>query len=188
VRLLTAGFRAAALASFALAGCTTPQQDGRLAQLERLLAANDSATFALGQWCGQRGFADPPLVTAQTLPEHAEAASSIRNSLAVGADEPLRFRHVRLSCGGRVLSEATNWYVPARLTAEMNRVLDSSNTPFGTVARPLGFRRERLASRHGAALGCGRGTVLSQQAVLWLPDGAPLAVVTECYTLASLGT
>jgi hypothetical protein len=42
------------------------------------------------------------------------------------------------------LSEADNWYVPGRLTVEMNRALDTSEEPFGKVVKPLGFQRRTL--------------------------------------------
>jgi hypothetical protein len=38
---------------------------------------------------------------------------------------------VHLKCGERVLSEADNWYVPARLTKEMNQSLENSDIAFG---------------------------------------------------------
>jgi hypothetical protein len=54
---------------------------------------------------------------------------------------------VRLTCGDRVLSEADNWYVPARLTPEMNRVLDTTDTAFGRAVQPLNFRRRTLSAK-----------------------------------------
>ena len=51
---------------------------------------------------------------------------------------------------------------------------------------PLGFRRERLAAQRGRASDCPPGTVLSHRALLRLPDGHPLSLVTECYTRANL--
>lgn len=112
--------------------------------------------------------------------DHAEPAD-LRQALAIASSESVRLRHVRLTCGSVVLSEATNWYVPARLTPEMNAVLDSTTRPFGAVAAPLGFRRERLASLRGALPGCPPRTVLSHRARLILPDGRPLALLLECY-------
>jgi chorismate-pyruvate lyase len=111
----------------------------------------------------------------------------LRETLGIPGDEPVRLRHVRLACGAKVLSEATNWYVPARLTPAMNAALDSGTVPFGKVAAPLGFRRERLEARRGALPGCPRTTILSHRARLVLPDGQPLALVTECYTQENLG-
>lgn len=118
--------------------------------------------------------------------EPAAPTPQVRALLAVPLGERLALRHVRLSCGGAVLSEAWNWYVPARLPASMNAVLDGNDTPFGTVIAPLGFTRQRLASQRGAAAGCPPGTVLSHRAVLRLPDGRPVSLVTECYTRANL--
>lgn len=93
---------------------------------------------------------------------------------------------MRLTCGGAVLSVAHNWYVPARLTPEMNRALETSDTPFGKVVAPLGFTRERLASQRGRMAECPVGTVLSHRAVLKMADGRAISLVVECYTLANL--
>ncbi len=169
----------------ALAGCTTAQGD--VAALERTLGAHASATAALEEWCTARGFAPVPKITATLLTGEAPPApSDLRERLGVGPDEPLGYRHVRLSCGERVLSVAHNWFVRSRLTPAMNPQLDTTDTPFDKVAAPLGFTRETLDARHGGEPGCPAGTVLSQIALLRLPDGAPLAYLTECYTSASV--
>ena len=66
--------------------------------------------------------------------------------------------------------------------------LAATDTPFGRVVAPLGFRRERLASRRGPSNFCtDPATVLSQVALLRLPDGRPISLVAECYTAANLG-
>jgi hypothetical protein len=69
----------------------------------------------------------------------------------------------------------------------MNRTLEASRTPFGKVAAPLGYVREPIDSRRGSAGGCPPGVVLSNRAMLRLPDGRPLALLVECYTAANLG-
>lgn len=175
--------RAALLAAAALAGCATSP---RLAEFERTLAAQDSATAALGQWCGARGIADPPAIRAEQVGQAVQPSAEVRRLLGVGESEPLAYRHVRLACGAAVLSEADNWYVPARLAPEMNRLLATTDTPFGKVVAPLGFRRERLAAQRGRASDCPPDTVLSHRALLRLPHGHPLSLVTECYTRANL--
>ncbi len=169
-----------------LAGCTSP-----LTAFETTLASQDSATAALTQWCAARAIASPALIRA--APNGGEplvATPAIRALLGVSAQEPLAFRHVRLSCGEATLSVARNWYVPARLTPEMNHQLATSDTPFGTIVAPLGFRRERLAAQSGPAADCPPGTVLSHTALLRLPDGpiegAAISLVVECYTAANL--
>lgn len=164
-----------------LAACTTP----RLAEFERTLAAQDSATAALGQWCQARRIAAPPTIRAEQAGTAPQPSVEIRGLLAA-PDEPLAYRHVRLVCGNAVLSEADNWYVPSRLTRAMNDTLATSQTPFGRVVAPLGFTRERLSAQRGRASDCPSGTVLSHRARLVLPDGRPISLVTECYTRANL--
>lgn len=140
----------------------------------------------MGEWCAAEAIADPPVISARPikgkdLPPSAET----RRLLDVDANQVVGYRHVRLSCGARVLSTAHNWYVPGRLPTEMNQALDTSDTPFGKVIAPLHFTRERLASKRGAAQGCPRDTVLSHRALLRRPDGRPLSLVLECYTPAN---
>ncbi|WP_226018054.1 hypothetical protein [Novosphingobium sp. FKTRR1] len=176
-----AAIRVAPLAACALllAGCASPQ----LPRFEAVLAAHDSATQALGEWCAAQGIARPATIRALADRGAAFAATpAIRQSLGVGADEALAYRHVRLTCGNTVLSDARNWYVPARLTAEMNRTLETTDTPFGKVVMPLGFRRERLAQRRGRMAECPAATVLSHRALLRVPTGQAISLVVECYT------
>ncbi len=112
----------------------------------------------------------------------------------------MRYRRVKLLCGTLVLSQAENWYVPARLTPEMNRRLDSSDTPFGRVVQPLHFQRHTLSStllwhalpegwEMNAAAADQRAAelpmpseLLQQRALLSLPDGTPFSEVVETYT------
>jgi hypothetical protein len=114
------------------------------------------------------------------------ASAPIRAILEVDANAKVEYRHVRLSCGGHVLSVAHNWYVASRIPPAMNATLKTSDTPFGKVIAPLHFTRERLASTRGAANGCPRDTVLSHRGLLRLPDGRPISLVIECYTRANL--
>jgi hypothetical protein len=172
------------LALAVLVGACSPA----LPRFERALAAHDSATAALGEWCAARGIAEPPTIRAiadRAAPEPASTATLA--ALGVGPAEPIAFRHVRLMCGDKTLSDAKNWFVPARLTTAMNRTLETTDIPFGKVVAPLGFRRERLAAQRGRSLDCPFGTVLSHRAVLRLADGRAIALVAECYTRANLG-
>ncbi len=158
-----------------------------LDQFEQALAAQPSATAALGQWCAARRLAPDPQIRAAVISGRTnDPPGDLRSILDLSGDVRMGYRHVRLSCGGKVLSEAHNWYATERLTPEMNRTLDETDTPFGRVAAPLRFTRERLGGERGAASYCPRGTVLSHRALLRLPDGAPLAYVVECYTAQNL--
>ncbi|MDE2404126.1 MAG: hypothetical protein KGM17_05355 [Sphingomonadales bacterium] len=159
-----------------------------LADLERKLDSEPSATRALTAWCGERGMAggDAPRITAARQRDRLPLPPDGRALLALGPDEAHGFRHVRLACNGIVLSEAYNWYVPARLSEGMKAELAATGTPFGTVVAPLRFSRTALASARGRGAGCPRGTVLSRRALLRLPDGRALALLVECYTAATI--
>ena len=102
----------------------------------------------------------------------------------MAADTKLGYRRVDLACGIHALSEAENWYVPARLTPEMNRQLDTSDTPFGAVVKPLNFHRDILKAEplNGAV------TVLRITAVLVTADGRPFSLVVENYTRELVGS
>lgn len=171
------------VALVALSGCT----NANLPRFESVLAANDSATTALGHWCETRNIAQPPLIraladrTAKFTPTPAVLAT-----LGVPDATHVAYRHVRLACGDAVLSIAHNWYVPARLTPAMNHTLETTDTPFGKVVTPLGFGRERLAAQPGRAKECPKGTVLSHRALLRIADGSAISLVVECYTRANL--
>lgn len=95
------------------------------------------------------------------------------------------YRHVRLYCGDTVLSQAHNWYLPDRLTAEMNRQLAETDVPFGRVVASLEFRRFPLKTGR-TDHACPADMVLANRSVLRLPDGQALALVIECYTAATL--
>ncbi len=162
----------AALALLLQCGCSGVANS----RFEAALNANDSATAVLQSRC-------PIPITA--TPVHGADAPPPPEIASLGPNPG--YRHVRLSCGNSTRSEAHNWYARSLLTPEMNRVLDTTNTPFGKVATPLNFHRERLSERRGPSPGCPTGTVLSHNARLILPpDGRPLALLVECYTAANL--
>jgi hypothetical protein len=115
-------------------------------QLNGELLASRSATTTLENWCGKHHMASPARVIAiQERGAAREATAEDRAALDVSPTEPLRYRHVSLSCGGHVLSDAENWYVPSRLTPDMNHALDTTETPFGRVIAPLKPTRQTLS-------------------------------------------
>ena len=153
-----------------------------LAEFEASLNGQDSATAALRQWCEIRRMASPAIIHASRVaPSFVSPPRDLRRRLEVQRGEEIAFRHVRLSCAGTVLSEAYNWYVPGRLTPEMNARLAATDTPFGAVAAPLHFHRERLRASRTARGPCPGPTILTHRARLVLPDGRPLAMLVECY-------
>lgn len=111
--------------------------------LNASLLASRSATATLEKWCADHKMAAEPKIVARRVQGAEQAPSAeTRKRLGVEPGEAVRYRRVALTCGGRVLSEADNWYVPGRLTEEMNRALDTTDTPFGKAVAPLQpFRR-----------------------------------------------
>lgn len=169
------GFYAAALAA-ALAAPTLAQ--GPVQQLEAELTASPSATQMLTEKCAALKLAAPAVIKAVREKVEVPASAQVRAALNVSAATPLRYRRVNLTCGTHVLSEADNWYVPSRLTSDMNRALDTSETSFGTVVRPLHFHRKTLKME---ALD-DPAHVLRVTAVLIAGDGAPFSLVVENYS------
>jgi chorismate-pyruvate lyase len=176
-----------------------------LALLETLnaeLLSHDSATLTLDRWCDAHRLASPAKVVAVRDKETTKAPTAEqRRALGVTDSEPIRYRRVKLVCGTQVLSEADNWYVPARLTAEMNRQLETSDIAFGRAVQALRFQRRTLSAKRlwsplpdgwemtPAALPDAGSrwlkvphAVLEHRAVLVLPDGTPISQVVETYT------
>ena len=128
-------------------------------------------------------------VLAQLVHGGVKAPSSDqRHRLAVDLEEPVRHRHVRLACAGRVLSQADNWYVPGRLTPAMNQILDRSDTPFGRAVRNMPFRRQVLAVERlwVTTASPPPSWVLRHRALLIRADGAPISEVLETYSRDAL--
>ncbi len=210
------GFRLIAVASGLLAAPVSvsafpDSYAGRLdalTQVQRLqtqLQSRDSASETLRLWCAEHHWADPAQIRAIRDTTAVKPPSpQVRDLLGAGPRTPIRYRRVKLMCGERVLSEADNWYLPARLTPEMNRQLDQTDTPFGVVVKALGFKRQGLDARvllhpfddpSGTAPGGARAAaatlalphaVIQNSAVLTAADGAAFSVVIETYTAATL--
>jgi hypothetical protein len=172
------GIYATGLAAFLLAAPAWAE-DTRVTRLEAELNASPSATQLLTQKCAALRLASPPVILAvRDKSVEREAGRDIRKLLDVTADARLGYRRVKLTCGNHVLSEADNWYVPERLTPEMNRTLDTTEIPFGTVVRPLGFHRKTLKMEALRE----RAHALRVTALLATGAGAPFSVVVENYS------
>ena len=160
-----------------------------VAALRDRVLRSDSATLALEGWCAEHRLAADPHLVALRLPgpdKPLTAAQRVR--LAIGPDEPVRYRRVRLVCGGHVMSEADNWYVPARLTPEMNAVLDGTRTPFGRVVRPLAPVRRTIEVRARPSGTSPEDPLFEVDAVLSTGAGQPFCEVVETYLGSALPT
>ncbi len=195
------GTAPAQAASWTASFGTRVQALALLQTLNAELLSHDSATLTLERWCGVHRLASPARIVAERDPGLDKPPSpEQRRELGVTPADAVRYRRVRLLCGTVVLSQADNWYVPARLTPEMNRQLDSTDTPFGRVVQPLHFQRHTLSSKllwhalpdgwemgaaaadDGAAERPMPSELLEHRALLSLPDGTPFSEVVETYT------
>jgi chorismate-pyruvate lyase len=169
------------------------------------LLASRSATQTLEGWCRDHRLAEPPAIVARAITgAWKPPAADQRKRLDVSETEDVRYRRVELRCGNHTLSEADNWYVPGRLTPEMNRQLETTETPFGRVVAPLepyrrtiavrilwsplpdGWERQARPADTAAALAV-PDALFEHRAVLYTRDHRPFSEVVEVYQRPLLG-
>jgi chorismate-pyruvate lyase len=186
-----------------------PWPDTYVARLEALalmqtlnaeVLASRSATATLQAWCSDHQLAKDSTIVAEPVKGAAIAATAEqRQRLQVAPETEVRFRRVRLRCGNRVLSEANNWYVPDRLTEEMNRLLTTTETPFGKVVQSLspyrqtfavkilwsplpdGWERGQGPKKGGAKVLTIPAALFEHRAVLYTKEHRPFSEVDEIY-------
>jgi hypothetical protein len=216
-KLLACALLLAPLSS-ADAESAAPWPDTLVARLEALaliqtlnaeILASRSATVTLEKWCadhGLSGAAEPKIVARLVAGKEPPPTAEQRQRLGAAPGEEIKVRHVQLLCGDRVFSEADNWYVPARLTPEMNHLLETTTTPFGKAVqdlhpyrrtfgatllwRPLpeGWETKPVAALpQGAAMSLAIPDALFEhRAMLYTEDGKPFSEVDEVYQRALL--
>lgn len=101
--------------------------------------------------------------------------------------ETIRYRRVQLMCGKHILSEADNWYLPARLPAETNVMLETGDTPFGKAIRSLHPERQTIMAKvlwspAAAEQSAPPPFLLEHRALILGHDQTPLSEVVERYT------
>ena len=187
-----------------------PWPDTFMARLEALaliqtlnaeILGSRSATLILENWCRDHRLAEEPRILADTVTGIYKAPTAEqRQRLEVTGQDEVKYRRVRLRCGTQVLSEADNWYVPGRLTPEMNRLLETTETPFGKAVESLEPYRRTFAvkllwaplpdgwERESGTLPDGThgalaipAAVFEHRAVLYTRDHRPFSEVSEVY-------
>ena len=177
---------------------------GALALIQTLNAdilGSRSATLTLENWCREHRLAEEPRITARLLTGVDQAVSAEQRQRLQIHDEKAKYRRVQLRCGSRVLSEAENWYVPSRLTAQMNRMLETTDTPFGKAVQglepyrqtfdvrllwsPLANGWERQADQRPPCATTGALAIpealFEHRAILYTRDHKPFSEVHEVY-------
>jgi chorismate-pyruvate lyase len=169
--------------------------------LNATLLGARSATFTLDKWCADHKLSAETKVRARLIRGVDKPISDEqRRRLQIDHNEPVKYRHVELACGDRVLSEADNWYVPSRLTPEMDRLLETTDTPFGRAVaglkpfrqtfavevlwRPLedGWEQRPLPADHPQQALPIPPRLFEHRALLYTPDLKPISEVDEIYT------
>ena len=160
-----------------------------------------SATLTLENWCRSHRLAEEPRILARPVTGVSKIATAEqRQRLEVTEYEEVKYRRVQLQCGTQVLSEADNWYVPSRLTPEMNRLLETTDTPFGRAIESLEPYRRTFSvtllwaplpddwERESATIREGKNGALAipaalfeHRAVLYTRDHKPFSEVSEVY-------
>lgn len=172
------------------------------------ILASRSSTLTLERWCRSHHLATEPRIVADRVKDAAKSLTAEqRERLQVASDDEVRYRRVQLRCGTRVLAEADNWYVPSRLTAAMNRLLETTDTPFGRAVQALEpyrltFRARLLwsplpegweseAARPAVEAGSGGlaipESLFEHSAVLYTREHKPFSLVEEVYKRPLLG-
>ncbi|MBU3631485.1 hypothetical protein [Polynucleobacter sp. AP-Melu-500A-A1] len=172
-----------------------------LQTLNANLLGSKSATRTLQAWCEDHQMADnPKIIAIRDTGLSKEVSPEIRKMLQATASDSIAYRRVKLYCGKHVLSEADNWYLPARLTPEMNALLTDTDTPFGVAVRDLNFHRQtekvdllwqplpKNWEQQGRMLTYQQSnitipdSVLQHQAILFTDQNVPFSYVIETYT------
>lgn len=175
---------------WAMVALISPLQDagsprGDYDALNARLLAGPTATGVLQQWCDEHDVGAKVRAEVRRRAVRAPDAAQ-RARLAVSADEPVAYRHVRLSCGKWLLSEAENWYVPSRLTPAMNAALAGGDTPFGAAIAALSPRRTGLGAELFWRDGPMPEALFRHRALVLDSAGRPLAEVVETYQADAL--
>ncbi|KQV46102.1 hypothetical protein [Duganella sp. Root336D2] len=167
-----------------LAACATPANSPDLLaqKLSADILASSSATLTLEKWCADHAMAAAPKVVARLVRGNSKAASAETLARLGVPVTDIKYRRVQLYCGSHLFSEADNWYVPSRLTPEMNRLLDETDTPFGKVVQPLAPYRRTFSS----TMLLSPTALFEHAAVLYSSSHLPIAEVRETYQRGTL--
>lgn len=143
------------------------------------LGTQRTASRALDLWCRARFPDEGDLpVRVRVLSDRPLAPAEARRCsfVAMAPEEELRYRRVEIRRGARLLSCASNLYLPGRLPAGAAAELRGGERPFGLILEDRGPVRRILGlrARQGAF-------ALTLDAEMALGAAAPVAVLRESY-------
>jgi len=164
------------------------------------LLTSDSEQQTLGRWCSSHGLVSNPQISIERVLDAEERPTEAqRKMLATSAKEPIRHRKVQVLCGATVLLEADDWYLPSRVSAQVNALIESTALPFETAQ--IGHFRRRIVSAtilwpqlpelwglgteesatESQAMRPPPARVLTHHVLVTLPDGTPFGEAKENY-------
>ncbi len=170
---------------FLLCMAPSPSLAETALHLSQALNARASATEVLQEYC-QRLYPGVKIAAVSLPTGQLPRPLPQGEFFTLTQGETIRARHVSLRCGDLALSDAWNWYVPERLTPEMNRALETTTSPFGHVVAPLHFTRQPLKSEMA---NLPPGILLRNRALLRRArDNLPFSIVEENYLVSGFST
>jgi chorismate-pyruvate lyase len=166
------------------------------------ILASPSATQSLEKWCRDHKMTNDPRIVARLVNDfHKVPTAEQLQRLQVTNSNEVKYRRVELYCGNHLFSKADNWYVPGRLTAAINKLLETSDTPFGKAVQelhpyrrtfavkilwsplPVGWEQElsaRVQARKAGKLTIPKD-LFEHNAILYTSDNKPFSEVSEIY-------
>lgn len=162
-----------------------------LARFDAMLRSSDSATAVLAEWIAGMSGAENIRVRAAVRSHRTDdLPDGMLDRLEAPDASDIAFRRVWLMHGGRIFSDAGNWYVPGRLDAVMRQALEDGMTPFGSIIAPLGPVRQTLSSEllwEPVSAGESEAAklppkLLRHRALIHDAKGRPICEVDEVYT------
>ncbi|NIX77022.1 hypothetical protein [Microvirga terricola] len=164
------------------------ERDALIRELSERIVQAKTATASLLDWCEEHGLSDGPIIARRLQDDRTLSARDLSlPALGAMSEELIRHRRVELARGDLPLVTADNWFLPSRLSAQMNEALDGTDLPFGAVIAPLDPARRNFAIHFndpGDGEAWGPDTILEHQAVVIDGKGRPLAVVRERFQAA----
>lgn len=165
------------------------------------LLTGDSEKQTLEHWCvSHRLVSNPQIAIERVLDAEELPTEAQRKMLATAEKEPVRHRKVRVRCGSSVLLEADDWYLPSRVSPQVNALLEGTELPLQRAVQIAHFKRRTLSATllwpqlpELGELGSAKGVtesqaigplparVLTHHVLLMLPDGRPFGEIQANY-------
>lgn len=149
------------------------------APLEEALNQRQSATATLQNFCNTNIYIDHIDINNKNI-----IPDEVIKKLNISDNNTIKIRHVHLKCAHIIYSDAWNYYVPSRLPNKTQKILLTTNIPFGRALGEKNFLRLPLSQQESSLK---PPFILQNRAVLFdKTNHLPLAFIIENYTKNAL--